>query len=102
MTTQQTKSITQEKHQDSDGGAQQQWNKHDIMTININNTRTSKQWWWCSLTMKQTQAHDDQHQQHNKGIKKAMTMLNNNKINMMALWLALKTQKKHQEDNSSV
>jgi hypothetical protein len=24
MTTQQTKSITQEKHQDSDGGAQQQ------------------------------------------------------------------------------
>jgi hypothetical protein len=35
--------------------------------------------------MKQTQAHDDQHQQHNKGIKKAMTMLNNNKINMMAL-----------------
>jgi len=34
--------------------------------------------------MSQAQAHDDQHQQHNKGIKKGMTMFNNNKINMMA------------------
>jgi hypothetical protein len=69
MTTQQTKSITQEKHQDSDGGAQQQWNKHDIMTTNIKNIGKTSTWQWqWPTTMKQSQWHNDQQQKHEKKI----------------------------------